>query len=205
MATPNQIAANKANSQKRVPSGCGPTTNAGKAKSCLNHFSHGFASNTVQLIPGEDPEEFKALLADLMDEYQPATPTEQILVEKMCQNQWLSGRAFRFQNDILTVSINRGITIPKDHCLFVRYQTTADRAFHRAHTDLVKAQKERKTSEIGFESQNAGPTADPPPAQPKTGPKTAPIACVHTDFPAEPATSATEITPEAPKILKNAA
>jgi len=75
MSTERQIAANKANAQKST----GPKTDEGKARSCLNHLSHGFTSNTAQLIPDEDPEEFKALLADLMNEYQPATPTEQIL------------------------------------------------------------------------------------------------------------------------------
>src|SRR5271166_6507048 len=95
MATPSQIAANRENSKKS----CGPKTAEGKAKSCLNHLSHGFTSNTTQLIAGENPEELKALLADLMSEYQPQTPTEQILVEKMTQNQWLSGRAFRLQTD----------------------------------------------------------------------------------------------------------
>src|SRR5271167_4306696 len=95
MATPSQIAANKLNSQKST----GPKTEAGKAKSCLNHYSHGFASSTAKLIFGEDPEELKGLVADLTGEYQPATPTEQILVEKMALNQWIGLRAFRVQND----------------------------------------------------------------------------------------------------------
>src|ERR1700690_1996624 len=101
MATLNQIAANKANSQKSS----GPRTDAGKAKSSLNRLSHGFASNTARLVQGEDPEEFKALLADLMEEYQPATPTEQILVERMTLNQWLSLRAFRLQSQAFDQSV----------------------------------------------------------------------------------------------------
>ena len=79
MATERQIAANKLRSQKST----GPKSAEGKAKSCLNNFSHGFASATARFIPGEDREEFKALLADLTEEYQPATPTEQILIEHM--------------------------------------------------------------------------------------------------------------------------
>ena len=204
MATPSQIAANKLNSQKST----GPKTEEGKAKSCLNHLSHGFASNTAQLIDGEDPEEFKALLADLMREYQPATPTEQILVERMTQNQWLSGRAFRLQCDILTMRIHRKVTIPHDLALFIRYQTVADRAFHKAHTELVKAQKERGKSEIGFEPQAAGPV----PAEPPTGRGTAPIIRAETGFPAESAPSAAPhaqpseaIAPDAPEFFKSAA
>jgi hypothetical protein len=202
MATPSQIAANKTNSQKST----GPRTDAGKAKSSLNHMSHGFAASTSKLIAGENPEDLKALLADLTSEYQPATPTEQILVEKMAQNQWISLRAFRLQSSAFGGKWGMSnLPASPDLGVLIRYRTSAENAFHKAHNELVKTQKERQKSEIGFEPQNAGQTADPPPDQPKTGPKTASLACVHTDFPAEPATSATEITPEAPKILKKAA
>jgi hypothetical protein len=144
MATPCQIAANKLNAQKST----GPKTEAGKAKSCLNHLSHGFTSNTADLIPEEDPEEFKALLADLMAEYQPATPTEQILVERMCQNQWLSGRAFRFQNNVINICIDRQVNVPKDLALFIRYQNGAERNFHRAHADLLNPKKKGKSPKL---------------------------------------------------------
>ena len=207
MATERQIAANRLNSQKSS----GPKTEAGKAKSCLNHLSHGFASSTAQLVPGEDPEEFKALLADLMSEYRPATPTEQILVEKMCQNQWLSGRAFRLQSDAFSRAGGyfANLTISKDLSLLIRYHSAAERNFHKAHNDLVKAQKERAKSEIDFESQNAGQAADPAPARSQTEPKKVPLTRVQTDFRAEPAASfisdaqrATETTPD---VLKTAA
>ena len=84
MATPNQIAANKENSQKST----GPKTAEGKATSSLNRLSHGFASHAT-IIPGENPEEFHSLVTRLMTEHQPATPTEQLFVERMTQNQWL--------------------------------------------------------------------------------------------------------------------
>ena len=216
MATANQIAANRENSKKSS----GPKTAEGKAKSCFNHLSHGFTSNTARLIPGENEDELKALLADLMDEYQPATPTEQILVEKMCQNQWLSGRAFRLQTDAFTTGGRGGyfavkLTITKDLGVLIRYQTSAERAFHQAHKELVTAQKQREKSEIDFESQDAAQAADPPPAQAKTGPETAPITRVQTGFPAETAASAasaapdarslTEIAADAADLVKNAA
>ena len=150
MATPNQIAANRENSQKST----GPKTAEGKAASSLNRLSHGFASHAT-IIPGENPEEFKALVTGLMSEHQPATDTEQILVEKMALNQWLSLRAFSLQGKVFLVQTFGGdkYGIPKDLGLLIRYQTSAERAFHRAHTDLVKTQKERKKSEIGFEPQ----------------------------------------------------
>jgi hypothetical protein len=207
MATERQIEANKLNSQKS----CGPKTEAGKAKSCLNHLSHGFTSNTALLIRGEDPEELKALLADLTSEYQPATPTEQILVEKMCQNQWLSGRAFRFQTWAFWEDVGQGNRLRnrRDLELLIRYHSAAERNFHKAHAELVKAQKERAKSEIDFESQNAGQAADPAPARSQTKPKKVHLTRVETDFPAEPAASvvsdaqrAMETTPE---VVKTAA
>src|SRR5271157_613026 len=94
MSTQRQKEANKQNSQKST----GPKSEEGKAKSALNRLSHGLASNAT-LVHGEDPEEFKALLTDLATEYDPATATEQILVEKIALNQWLTLRAFRLQGE----------------------------------------------------------------------------------------------------------
>ena len=212
MATQKQIAANRENSQKSS----GPKTAAGKAKSCLNHLSHGFTSNTTNLIAGENPDELKALLADLMDEYQPATATEQILVEKMCTNQWLSLRAFRLQSDAFTRSggyfPTTKLTSAKDLGVLIRYQTSAERAFHQAHKELVSAQKQMEKSEIDFESQKAAQAADPVPPQPQSEPETAPTTRVPTDFPSETAASAapdalflTEIAADAPESTKKAA
>ena len=107
MATPSQIKANRRNSEKRGPSGCGPRTEEGKARSCRNRLSHGFTSSAL-FIPGEEREEFNLLLADLQDEFQPATPYEQILLEKMLQNQWLSLRAVRLQAIALNATMERG-------------------------------------------------------------------------------------------------
>ena len=209
MATPNQIAANKENSQKST----GPKTAEGKAASSLNRLSHGFASHAT-IIPGENHEEFKALVTGLMSEHQLSTDPEQILVEKMALHQWLSLRAFSLQGKVFLGQTLSGdkFGIPKDLGLLIRYQTSAERAFHRAHTDLVKTQKERKKSEIGFEPQTAGQSADPPPAQPKTEPKPVNITWVEPDIAvdraslmAQAAKADFELCPEAAEFIKNLA
>ena len=166
MATPKQIAANRANAKKST----GPVTPEGKAKSALNAYSYGFTGG-IYFLEGEDPEEFHDLLDALTEEFVPATSTEQILVEKMVHNQWLSLRATRLQSQILFCNPTV-MTIPKDLGLLLRYQTTADRAFHKAHNELVKAQKQRKNSEIGFVSQNPveAPSEAPPEATKKAQP-----------------------------------
>jgi hypothetical protein len=166
MATAAQIAANKLNSQKST----GPQTPEGKARSSKNRLSHGFES-TEAIMPGENQDQFDALLADLQNEYQPATPTEEILVETMAQSHWFTLRAVRLQNRNLGISLAIDkFGLPTTLGLLIRYHSTAERAFHRAHNELVKAQKERKKCEIGFESQNAAQPQEPAPPQPEESP-----------------------------------
>ena len=169
MATEKQIEANRLNAQKST----GPTSPEGKAKSSANRLSWGFASNTT-VIPGEDPREFKALTDDLLNEHQPATATEQVLVEQMAHNRWLELRAFRLQTEAFISQKLRceDSSVPKNLALLIRYQATAERCFHRAHNELVKTQKERKKSEIGFEPQNFGQEV---PTEPQPAPQKTPV------------------------------
>jgi len=164
MSTKAQTNANRANAQKST----GPKSAEGKAKSSLNRVSHGFNSATL-FLGGENREEFDALLSDLTTEFHPATPSEQILVEKMVQNQWNSLRALRFQSALLNASVSEGYVHP-DLGLLIRYQTAADRAYHKAHGELLKAQKERLKSEIGFEPKTAA-------LEPDDAPETASDTC----------------------------
>ena len=158
MATPAQIAANQANAQRST----GPKTQEGKAKSAMNRLTHGFAS-AQYIIPGEDPAAFHALLDELRIEHLPETPTEEIFVEKMAQTQWLTQRALNLQGEaFLELALKQESGIPKHLGLLIRYYTTADRAFHKAHNELVKAQKERKKSQIGFVPQKPEPKAAQP-------------------------------------------
>ena len=151
-------------------------------------------------MPGEDPAEFRAMLDGFTIEYEPQGQTEQILVEQMAMNQWLSLRAFRLQGfAFLNEKLRTGapFSIPKDLALLIRYKTTADNAFHRAHNELVKTQKERKKSEIGFESQS-------PSGQPKKEPKPISVTWVDNDSSPKPAAPETEFVPSAPEIFKTA-
>jgi hypothetical protein len=197
VATERQKEANRANSEKS----CGPKTEAGKAKSCLNHVSHGFTGSILMVKDLEDRKEFDALLADLTREFQPATPHEQILVEKMVFNQWNSLRAVRLQSIHLSVSVPRGY-LSKDLGLLIRYQTTADRAYHKAHAELLMAQKERKKSEIGFDSKSAPEPAEPVDVEPEIQPKS---TLVIAESPASTTGPAPEIVPDTLEFLRNVA
>ena len=195
MSTARQRTANKLNAQNST----GPTSPEGRAKSSLNRLSHGFASSAT-IMPGENPEEFKALLDSLTAEHEPQGPTEQILVEHLAMNQWLSLRAFRLQGfAFLHQQLNTDdkFSMPKDLALLIRYKTTSDNAFHKAHNDLVKTQKERKNSEIGFEPQSTS-------AEPEIDPKIVPITAVETDFEPETAAPAGEFAFSDARFLKKA-
>jgi hypothetical protein len=202
MSTSRQRRANRANAQKST----GPTSPEGKAKSCLNHLSHGLTSNLEHLIPGEDVDDLKAMVNDLMNEHLPATPTEQILVEKMAQSQWTCMRSFRLENLLFVTQRVRGdhFSIPGQISLLLRYQAAADRSFHKAHAELVKAQKERGKSEIGFESQNAGKPAKNEPVKFEFIPREwgYGIRIARSTTPDAP--PAGESAPDAPEIAKTA-
>jgi hypothetical protein len=162
MATERQIEANRANAQKST----GPQTPEGKAKSSMNRLTHGFFSPSA-IIPGEDGAILMALINDLKAEFEPATTTEEILVEKMAQAQWLTQRALNLQGEAFA----KESAVPKNLGLLIRYHSTAERAFHKAHNELVKTQKEREKSEIGFVPQKpADPLTQTPPELRKTVP-----------------------------------
>jgi hypothetical protein len=133
MATDAQIHANQQNAQHST----GPTTEASKAASSKNNFRHGLTGNSFTVLDFEDQDEFDHLLCGLRFEHQPSTMTESILVEKMAQSYWLSKRALHLQDECCT---DEELTLEeqqKQLALFIRYQTTHDRAFHRSLNDLL--------------------------------------------------------------------
>lgn len=149
MATQSQIRANEANALHST----GPKTTGGKAASSQNNFHHGLAGSTFALLEFENPAEFDQLLAGLHSEHQPSTTTEAILVEQMAHGYWLRKRALFLQHRAAT---DDSVTLDdqqKQLALLLRYQSTHDRAFHRALNDLLKLRAERRRTEIGFESQ----------------------------------------------------
>jgi hypothetical protein len=127
----------------------GPRTAAGKATSSGNSLKHGLASGRV-IIPGEDPAAFERLLEDLLAGHGAANETETLLVQQMAQSWWLMQRAIRLQNQAFAE------TRVDTHklALFLRYQTTHERAFYRALNSLIKLQKERRKPNSEFVSQS---------------------------------------------------
>ena len=146
-----RIAANRANAQHSS----GPATDAGRAISSQNRTTHGLArhNGAFLLLATEDPAGFEALKAAFAAEHQPATETESILISTMAESHWLANRAQTLQNTCCDAQTGQ-ITNEKLFSLYLRYQTTHTRAFHKSLNDLVKLRAEKRKAELGFEAQN---------------------------------------------------
>ena len=148
MSTPAQVAANQANCQHST----GPTSAEGKATISMNAVRHGLAG-AFMFLPGEKPQDFDKLHDGLRAEHNPETPTETLLVESMVQHYWLQQRALRLQS--LCFDDAGVCNAEKELGLYLRYQTTHERAFYKSLNTLLKLRAEKCKAEIGFVSQQA--------------------------------------------------
>lgn len=99
-----QIAANRRNAKKST----GPKSLRGKKAVRLNALKHGLYAKDAIITAAnykEDPEEYKLLLASIMEEMQPVGLLEESLVYKMVNALWRSRRAVRAE----TSQINRSM------------------------------------------------------------------------------------------------
>jgi hypothetical protein len=159
-----ECAANHRNSQQST----GPITEAGKAKMRNNALRHGLTSKHV-LIEGEDPEEYEALRQDLANDWNPADTQEAHLVTQIAEGIWRLMRARRVETrtyEAFLEATNNSEdpdarvadcfhSNAKQFDNLRRYETTIERSYYRAITELRKLQKERRKSEIESVSQNA--------------------------------------------------
>jgi hypothetical protein len=149
LSTSAQFIANRSNAQQST----GPKTPEGKAASARNNFRHGFTGEFT-VLPWEQQEEFDRLLNALRDEHKASASdlTERILVDKMAQALWLTKRALMLQH----VTFNHELPTCDDEkqlALYIRYQTTHERNFHKCLNDLLRLRAEKRKQQIGFESQ----------------------------------------------------
>jgi hypothetical protein len=156
MATEKQILANQQNAQLST----GPTSPEGVQASSQNNFRHGLAPRHHEVftfLKDEDPNKFGELVRNLIKEHAPQGETQKILVRRMAESEWLRARAVRLQTDCFTDYDNLN---EKRLALFIRYETTHERAFYRALKELQTLRKEKRNTEIGFESQKLKQAAE---------------------------------------------
>jgi len=146
-----RLAANQANAKNSH----GALTPETKLASALNHTIHGLArhqNGNFKILASEDPAVFESFKQSFFDEHQPATPTEIVLVNRMIQSEWLAQRALRLQ-EAFTDPETGIATSDQKFSLYVRYQTTHTRAFHKSLTDLNKLRAEKRKAQLGVEAQ----------------------------------------------------
>ena len=150
MATAAQIHANQSNAHRST----GPTSLEGKQASSRNRTTHGlcqYSNQSFYLLDDEDPQKFADLRARLAEEHQPQTETERILVQRLADHEWLRTRALRLQQSCIFE--NQHVVATEQFALYLRYQTTHERAFYKALKELQNIRAQRTKEQIGFESQ----------------------------------------------------
>ena len=154
-------------SRKNGRNSRGPVTPEGKHNSSGNNTTHGLFARLI-LIDGESRTIFNRLVDSLIDEHQPETATEFVLVQKLAASHWRLQRAWaieaagfsremKLQADSLpaeshhsraslafTALANKGRQLD----LMNRYQRTFDRESYRALAALqhLKVQKNAGTT-----------------------------------------------------------
>jgi len=153
MATPAQLAANRANAQHST----GPRSVEGKSVSRFNALQHGVdAASSV--IPGEDPAEYEELAAEYQNRFQPETPDERYHVQTMIDSDWQKRRLKRLETECYGVldSESPGMSLaaalisasPAAKLLARTQRQLAahQRAWYRACTEL-RRQREREADD----------------------------------------------------------
>jgi len=125
-----RAAINRANAQHST----GPKTIEGKAVSCLNNTKFGLTGARFTILEWEDRAAFDQLLNGLRDEHQRA-----VLLQNLC---------FNIEDPACQSPAHE-----KQLALYIRYQTTHQRAFHKCLDQLLKLRAARQREERGFESQ----------------------------------------------------
>ena len=142
----------------------GPKTPEGKARVSQNAAKHGITSTKMFLLQHENPERWHQMLADFRDEFQPATPFEDRLVEEIAFCYWRMQRAWVTETSLLDGEMDKGAAefaakyehadegvrqgaafrsisdTSKSLPLNIRYEARLERAYKRA----IKTLEERR-------------------------------------------------------------
>ena len=98
-------AANRTNALKST----GPKTADGKARVRRNALKHGLLAGNAVILDGdgkEDPNEFAALLEDVVTAAAPEGPLEEMLVERIAVSYWRLRRASRYEMGLIRAQLD---------------------------------------------------------------------------------------------------
>lgn len=136
MTSKKQIEANRRNAQKST----GPKTDTGKAIARRNAFKHGLQARAIVIDDGEgleDRQAFDRLTADLLADFQPVGPMEEMLVEKIVICYWRQMRACRCETGMIRQQLD---TLTEDY--YAQRGNLTD-----AEIDAAIAEKRRQISQ----------------------------------------------------------
>jgi len=148
MSTLAQISANQKNAQLST----GPRTPEGKAAASKNAFKFGLTSKQI-VLPSEDPDEFESLHNGLLNQWDPRTDGERMLVDDMAAARWRIRRIDKVQTVHMALTEQNGATLSDIYLgdalrKFQKYATAERRIYESAWRKLTAIQKERKVLEI---------------------------------------------------------
>ncbi len=120
----------------------GPQTEEGKTISSQNAVKHGLSAR-FWVQSWEDGEAYQDLYQGFESEFPAHNCVEKELLDSMVQSRWLARRAILLQEFCFGLELPH-CTAPKDLALYMRYQATHERAFHKAYAALLKLKSERE-------------------------------------------------------------
>jgi hypothetical protein len=181
MATLKQIDANRQNAQRSS----GPRTPEGKAASRFNALKSGIDAQ-AQVIPGEDPAQLEALLAEYQERFDTSVPERRMLVDTLVVCDWLFRRlnraeasfwqyeAWRTESSFLSNKHPEGRVLFFGDKVFDRLQRRVN-AIHRNYDRALQELKSLEDAPAPTEdAQPPAPTAPPPEPPATTPPEPAP-------------------------------
>ena len=184
--SPRKAAASRANGAKSR----GPKTPAGKARSSQNSVIHGLLRTSIVLTE-ESQDLFDLFQSEIVDEFQPATPFESMLVNLMASARWRSFRAAGLECSGINFAVKANPQTALDPStrtalavqsqegdgrggVFLRYEAHFERIYFRAYRALIQFRQLSGTIFHPSPSEDNSPAPEPPPAQPITTPITKP-------------------------------
>ncbi len=172
----------------------GPISEEGRRRSSQNARKHSFFAS-YSMLPGEDREEFDALLLAYLQEYTPATLTESHFVHDLADSEWRLQRVRGYLADLQTNVMSKfqarrtpaeafhhlakeGPTLS----LLLRYETKFQRQYEKALQQLLMLQTRREKSAAA----QTEPAAAGVPSQPAQESAPSPAPPVDPPVPADP-------------------
>ncbi len=175
MRSPKQIAASRANGTKSRR----PVTPEGQPNSSPNSTGHGIFAGTL-VLETEHPAQFHELHNELLDEHQPVTPTQTMVLETIVAARWRQRRIWgiqkmNFDYDIASITTNpenpptrAALALRtndesiRSHELLLRFEIALDRQISRAILRLQQLQDKKANRDS---NRNSLPNREPVPSE----------------------------------------